>query len=160
MKRSILTDILLVMGDSSDAKPIADSLQHIAMATAVLCAAVVFGGRPANADTQVFKDMLHLRGVERSQAQKFADGRACGASANNTFTNAPAFQKCMRARGWALDRIVSDDPPTWIDPDTGLECHSAGIVAVCDPPSGTTTYVNKHGYPCRRSGVVSVWTNL
>jgi hypothetical protein len=35
--------------------------------------------------------------------------------------------------------------------------------ASCDPPRGTTTYVNKHGYPCGRTGLVSVckvWAKL
>jgi hypothetical protein len=87
-------------------------------------------------------------------------GAPAGASANNTFTNAPAFQKCMRTRGWARDHIAPDEPPTWIDPDTGLECHSAGVAAICDPPKITTTYINKHGDSCRRIGLVSICANF
>lgn len=97
--------------------------------------------------------------MARSQDQKIADGRACGLSADDTFTDAPAFEACMRLRGWAPD-VPKPDKPTWIDPDTGIECHSAGIAAVCVPPHGTVTYTNKHGYPCRRTGLVAVCSNL
>ena len=64
----------------------------------------------------------------------------------------------MRARGWGLDRVVPDPAPTYIDLETGMECHNAGIAAICDPPSGTVYYYNKHGRPCRRSGLVAICT--
>jgi hypothetical protein len=160
VQRPILADPLPRIAVAVRTAPIRKWLRRMVMATAVMSAPAIFGVQAASADTQVFRDILRPNGVERSQAQKFADGRSCGLSANNTFTNARAFQKCMRARGWVLDHIVPDAPPTWIDPDTGLECHSAGIAAVCDPPQGTTTYVNRHGYPCRRTGLVAICTNL
>jgi hypothetical protein len=148
---------------SFTAASIGKLLRGAAFTSAVLGAALLFGAQAASAETQIFKDILRPHGVERSLAQKFADGHRCGATANNTFTNAAAFQKCMRARGWALDHTVPDapaSPSTWIDPDTGMECHSAGIAAVCVPPQGTVTYTNKHGYPCKRTGIVSVCGNL
>ena len=123
-------------------------------------AILILGADAARADTQIFRDILNPNGHTRSQSQKFADGRACGASANHTFTNAAAFQTCMRRRGWALDHIVDAPPPTWIDPDNGMECHDVGIAAVCDPPNGTVYYVNKHGYPCKRTGLVAICGNL
>jgi hypothetical protein len=140
------------------------TLRRLAMVTALLAAPVVLGVQGASADTQIFRDVLRPHGVARSQAQKIADGRACGASADNTFTHAAAFRKCMRARGWVLERIVPDAPPSsgaspsYIDPETGMECHNAGIAAICDPPSGTVYYYNKHGRPCRRTGLLAVCT--
>ncbi len=131
---------------------------------AALGAPLIFGVQAANADTQIFRDVLRPHGVARSQAQKFADGRACGLTAENTFRNAAAFRRCMRARGWVLDHVVEDTPSTaptpatYIDPETGMECHDVGIAAVCDPPSGTVYYYNKHGRPCRRTGLVAICT--
>jgi hypothetical protein len=114
----------------------------------------------ASADTQVFKDVLHPNGGARGQAQKFDDGRLCGAAPDNTFTDAPAFQHCMRGRGWVVDQVAPDPKPTWIDPQTGLECHQWASADVCVPPHGTVTYTNRRGVPCKRTGAVAVCTNL
>jgi uncharacterized Fe-S cluster protein YjdI len=127
---------------------------------AAALAALVLGAQAASADTQIFKDVLRPDGVARSQEQKFADGQACGATADNTFTDVAAFQTCMRGRGWVVDHIVPDPKPTWIDPDTGLECHRSGIADICVTPHGTVTYTNKHGIPCKRPGTVAICTNL
>jgi hypothetical protein len=132
----------------------------LALATVIFGASSILCVGAALADTQVFKDTLRPHGVERSQALKFADGRKCGLSASGAFSNATAFQKCMAKRGWALDHIVPDPPPTYIGPETGMECHDEGIAAICEPPKGTVTYVNKHGYPCKRTGLVAVCGNL
>jgi hypothetical protein len=133
------------------------SLRRLAVAAVVLSAPAFLGLQPARAETQIYRDILRPHGVERSLAQKFADGRSCGSTPQNTFTNAAAFQACMRKRGWVLDHVVQDvAPSTWIDPDTGMECRSAGIGQICTPPQGTVTYTNKHGYPCRRTGIISV----
>ena len=271
------------------------SLRRLTVAALSACAILV--AHAAHAETEIFKDVLRPNGVERSQAQKFADGRACGSTANDTFTNVPAFEKCMRAHGWVVDQVKADatdvdgatyddmrplangqprgdaalhadgrkcDPSghanvksprikqcmlnhgwrlsfviakpnfgndssasgasnptgdnnvwtdatrrrrgeaaaradsdycvaqtgpdpvgqetspalkqcmasrgwrfvhttgssTWIDPDTGLSCHSAGIASICEPPQGTVTYYDsRHGLNCRRTGIVSVCTN-
>ncbi len=132
---------------------------RISLAVAAL-ATLLLGVEAAGADTQVFKDVLRPNGAARSQDQKIADGRACGLSADNTFTDAPAFQQCMRGRGWVVDHVIPDPKPTWIDPQTGLECHQAGIGDVCVPPHGTVTYTNRHGVPCKRTGAVAICTNL
>src|ERR1700691_2672184 len=148
MKRTILTKLSLISAPPRIAASIRPSLRHLAITAAILGAALFFGAQAASAETQVVKDVLRPHGVERSEAQKFADGRRCGGTANHTYTNAAAFQKCMRARGWALDYAVPDaasSPPTWIDPDTGMECHSIGLGDMCVPPQGTVTYTNKHG---------------
>jgi hypothetical protein len=65
------------------------SLRRLAVATE----------KAARAETHVFKDVLRPGGVERSAAQKAADGRACGMRADGTFTNVPAFERCMRKHG-------------------------------------------------------------
>jgi hypothetical protein len=148
------------------------------MWTAAAAVALLLGAGSAAADSETFNDLLRPNGVARSQAQKLADGRACGLAADNTFTNAPAFEACMRTRGWAPDHPAGSRNDktnagapdrtadanaarsTWIDPDNGLECHSVGIGSVCVPPHGTVTYTNRHGYPCRRTGLVAVCTNL
>ena len=163
MKRPILAKLSLIAATPGAAALVRPSLRRLAITSAILSAAPLFGVQAASADMEGFRDILRPHGVERSLAQKFADGRRCGSTANNTFTNAAAFQKCMRARGWALDHAVPDAPPSapsWIDPDTGMECHSAGIAAICVPPQGTVTYTNKHGYPCKRTGIVSVCGSL
>jgi hypothetical protein len=123
-------------------------------------AALAVGVQSAGADTAVFRDSLRPGGAPRTEEQKVADGRACGASADNKFQDLPAFTRCMQAHGWVVDHMVKDPKPTWIDPDTGLECHQAGGWDVCKPPHGTVTYTNKHGVPCKRTGAVSVCTNF
>ena len=130
-----------------------------------LAAALLLGSGTAAADSELFHDALRPNGVARSHAQKLADGRACGLKADNTFTDGAAFEACMQARGWSHDPVVRSAAPrpareTWIDPDTGLECHSAGIGQVCVPPHGTVTYTNRYGLPCRRTGLVAVCSNL
>jgi hypothetical protein len=77
-------------------------------AAALLCAPLLFAAQSARAETDVYRDVLRPNGFERSQAEKDADGRACGASADNQFSNVPKFEKCMRAHGWAFDHSAPD----------------------------------------------------
>jgi hypothetical protein len=167
----------------------------------------VFSISAAQANAKVnFKD-LKPNGHARSKSEKLADGAACGASgpAHTLRVTLPVFEKCMRSKGWVLDRYTPDPavpvhgkvedyadtkgdarghprgnaalhaderacktrrsgsvneclaargwklmltrhgpvahrpvrhahtarPSTWIDPDTGLTCHSEGIAQVC-----------------------------
>jgi hypothetical protein len=78
------------------------------LAAALLCAPLLFAAQSARAETDVYRDVLRPNGVERSQAQKDADGRACGAAADNQFSNVPKFEKCMHAHGWAFDHSAPD----------------------------------------------------
>jgi len=78
------------------------------------------------------------RGHPRGTAALHADDRACKARASGS------MKQCLAARGWQLmatrhgpapHRSVrhahTQRPSTWIDPDTGLTCHSEGIAQVC-----------------------------
>jgi hypothetical protein len=100
----------------------------------ILVTVVIFGGMlgVASADTDIFRDTLRPGGHDRSLAAKFADGRKCGASRQNTFTDSAAFQQCMQSRGWVLDHVVADRSATIIDPDTGLSCYNQGGASLCD----------------------------
>jgi hypothetical protein len=62
--------------------------------------------------TYIFKDVLKPHGKARGAAEKQADARACGASWENDLpSNIPTFEKCMRARGWKFDHIVTTYAP-------------------------------------------------
>jgi hypothetical protein len=62
--------------------------------------------------TYVFADALRPHGKARSQAAKIADGRVCGASADNDLpANIPAFQRCMATHGWKLDHVATTAAP-------------------------------------------------
>jgi len=126
----------------------------------------------ANADTYYFRDVLRPNGHERSMAAKYADGRACGLTAGHTFSNVPAFEACMRTRGWVFDHAKVDPPAarvaagraapggtrsSYIDPDTGMVCENFGGVAVCGPPQGTVRYYDpEQGLNCQRTGLVAI----
>jgi hypothetical protein len=131
-----------------------------ALRALALAASLTVIAGAANADGAFFKDTLRPGGADRSLQQKYADGRACGLAADNTFHDTPAFRQCMQARGWVVDHMTTDPAPTWIDPDTGMECHKSGAWDVCRPPHGTVQYTNKHGVPCTRTGAVSVCKNF
>ena len=71
------------------------------------CAVLTLNTAHAN-DTAVFRDVLKPGGKERSLAQKYADGYACGATgANRTVPFMPTFEKCMSRKGWVLDHYTS-----------------------------------------------------
>ena len=143
-------------------------------AAAVMIFTVISLGT-AQADTYHFKDTLKPN--ERGIAAKYADGQACGASAGHTFSNVPAFEECMRAHGWVVDRYTPDpsmsrvaarraapssrDTSSYIDPDTGLVCRNTGGIAICVPPQGTVKYYDsEHGLNCQRTGLFAVCSNL
>jgi hypothetical protein len=72
-------------------------------ATAILVALAL--NTASAADTAYFKDVRMPNGHARDMAAKLADGAACGASADRSIGNMPAFEKCMGAHGWALDHF-------------------------------------------------------
>ena len=123
------------------------SLRRLAVATALVSATLLFGLQAAQAETHIFKDALRPGGVERSAAQKDADSRACGAGADGTFTNVPAFEKCMRAHGWALAGVKADasdaDGLTWDDLRPKGRARSDGELQAdarrCNPSDGAVT---------------------
>ena len=78
------------------------------------------------------------QGHPRGTAALHAAERACKAHRSGS------IKQCLAARGWQLiytqhgpapHRPVryahTQRPTTWIDPDTGLTCHSEGIAQVC-----------------------------
>jgi hypothetical protein len=123
------------------------SLRRLAVATALVSAPILFSLQAAQAETHIFKDALRPGGVERSAAQKDADGRACGLRADGTFTNVPAFEKCMRAHGWVLAGVKADasdeDGLTWDDLRPKGRARSDGELQAdarrCNPSDGAAT---------------------
>jgi hypothetical protein len=132
-------------------------MKRLVFGTALILAAMLTA---ASADTDVFRDTLRPGGHDRSMAAKIADGRKCGLSRQNTFTNSAAFLPCMEARGWVLDHVVQDKSARFIDPETGLSCYNQGGASICEPPQGTVKYTDKHGLSCTRTGAVSVCSNM
>src|ERR1700722_18767660 len=120
----------------------------------------------ASAETDVFRDALRPDGHDRSMAAKIADGRKCGLTRQNTYTDRAGFEVCMQASGWVLDHVVQDKPVVqdksarFIDSDTGLSCYNQGGASICEPPQGTVKYTDKHGLSCTRTGAVSVCSNM
>jgi hypothetical protein len=61
-------------------------------------------------DGVVFKDVLKPSSKERSVAEKFADGTACGATGpKHTVPFMPTFEKCMNGKGWVLDHYTTNE---------------------------------------------------
>jgi hypothetical protein len=88
--------------------PIRQSILYSVAAT-LACAALTLNAAQAN-DHAIFKDVRKPGGRERTVAEKFADGEACGAigpSHNVPFM--PAFEKCMNGKGWALDHYTTNE---------------------------------------------------
>lgn len=121
------------------------------IAAATLCA-VVAGASGALADTRTYRDVLRPNGHERGTTQKFKDYRTCG-YLRGTRVNDFALvhiDRCMRAHGWALDRVVPDQwdrSPQYeapsreyrkYDPEIGgwMRCHRifGGVGEECASP--------------------------
>ena len=86
------------------------TLPYILAAT-LACAVLTLNTAHAN-DTAVFRDVLKPGGKDRSLAQKYADGYACGATGpNRTVPFMPTFEKCMNRKGWVLDHYTSNEIP-------------------------------------------------
>jgi hypothetical protein len=134
------------------------AMKRIIIASMLLLSSAVYASA---ADTWVFRDTLRPGGHERSMAAKRADGRKCGSSRQNTFSDSSNFAQCMQTRGWALDHVIPDQTSRYIDPDTGMSCRNVGGAAICDPPQGTVKYFDpEQGLNCTRTGIVSVCSNL
>jgi len=82
------------------------------IAAAAVGTALSIGAAQANAKV-TFRDVLKPNGHARSKAEQRADGRACGTSGSHQelTTTLPVFEKCMKARGWALVRYTPDGTP-------------------------------------------------
>jgi hypothetical protein len=80
-----------------------------AVAAAAVLTALSLSAAQANASV-TFRDVLKPNGHARSKSEKLADGRACGTSGptHTLRVTLPVFEKCMRAKGWVLDRYAPD----------------------------------------------------
>jgi len=80
-----------------------------AVVAAALCGALSVVAAQANVKA-TFRDVLKPNGHERTKSEQLADGAACGTSgpAHTIETTMPAFEKCMRAKGWVLDHYGPD----------------------------------------------------
>jgi len=115
--------------------------QQIIAIGAVLTALSLAGVQAASAETEVFKDILRPHGVSRTTAQKDADAPICGADRNGQFDDVPAFERCMRAHGWAVASIKPDAEDRAIggafyDDMTGRSRSEAALQSdtrACDP---------------------------
>lgn len=62
----------------------------------------------ATTDVYFFKDVMKPGGHARSKALKQVDIAACSPTGNVYVGGILAFEKCMKEKGWALDRIGPD----------------------------------------------------
>jgi hypothetical protein len=87
--------------------------------TTILFFATVLAAQAQGTNTiYTFKDVRQPNGQLRHGAVEAVDARACGMTSNMRFYNRPAaMEKCMLARGWALDQItrepIPDTSPSW-----------------------------------------------
>jgi len=78
-----------------------------AVAAAALGAALFAGHAQANPKAH-FTDVLKPHGHQRGRSEEIVDAQACGATATTIQTIMPVFEKCMRRKGWVLDRYEAD----------------------------------------------------
>ena len=149
------------------------------MQRALLIAAMVLGSVSAAAATSHYQttyyDTIRPNGQSRREAVYNAALDDCysrtGAARNSN--DPPAFRACMATHGyrWKSVRLVQDPPnvpnasnlqpgDTFIDSDTGMSCHNAGIAAICVPPQGTVRYINEEGLNCTRTGLAEICSNF
>ena len=85
--------------------------------------ALVLASSPAFADQTIWNDITRHHRDDSSLNQ---DGSACDAQLGPDIAGEPtsrAYKRCMRAHGWALQRVIREAPQkTWIDPETGDTC--------------------------------------
>jgi hypothetical protein len=97
--------------------------------TILVVALSLVGVYAAQADTNVWRDVTKYdRSVEVTRADAAACIRQVGPDLNGVPTSR-AMKRCMARRGWRLEYTKREY--TWIDPDSGLRCHHAGIAQIC-----------------------------
>jgi hypothetical protein len=83
--------------------------------------------------------------------------------------DASHFKNAVRANGHqrgiaaksSRSARARSNPPSYIDPDTGMSCQNFGGVAVCGPPQGTVKYYDpEQGLNCERTGLVAICSNF
>jgi hypothetical protein len=141
------------------------------MKRTIIVTALMLGSlSPAFATTRYvmqYHDTIRPNGHKRSKAVGDAALAACFSQTglSRYAAASPAFKDCMKNHGyqWVSTKLVQDPPSKqtaddggFIDPDTGMLCHDAGLGQICGPPQGTVHYTNHHGLNCTRTGIVSV----
>jgi hypothetical protein len=97
--------------------------------TILVAMLLLAGACAAQADTNVWRDVTKYdRSVTVTRADAAACERRVGPDLNGVPTSR-AMKRCMARRGWRFEYTKREY--TWIDPDTGLRCHSAGIASIC-----------------------------
>jgi len=106
-------------------------MKRIVLAAALLIAA----GAAAYADTDHFTNLLKQH---RGDDVLSVDAQDCrDRTGQQNYNGSPmlrAYLRCMRASGWRVDYThVSRHHRGWIDPETGLRCHSilGGFGSMC-----------------------------
>jgi hypothetical protein len=87
--------------------------------------ALMLASSPALADSSIWNDVTRQH---RDDAALNADGHICDAQVGADVVSSRAYKRCMRAHGWALQRVIREPPEkTWIDPDTGDTCRDLKV---------------------------------
>jgi hypothetical protein len=113
-------------------------------------------GAHADTSTYYWQGKGQWNDARLQAAARICDQRY-GVVENGALTSAN-YKKCMLRQGWKYGSTAREN--TYIDPDTGMSCRSAGGGALCVPPQGTVKYINRHGLNCTRTGAMSVCSNL
>jgi hypothetical protein len=99
--------------------------------TALAGVLLLAGTLAAQADVDGWTPVTkHARSAGDADMRAASD--ACEAQVGrnlNGVSTSPQFKRCMARHGWRY--AYTRREPTWIDPDTGLRCHNAGIATVC-----------------------------
>jgi len=80
------------------------------------------------AGTYTYTDVLKPHGHARGEAEEQAATLICDGG-DSYYIGLPAFNACMRARGWRLTGFEAA-PAGWRDADTGLWCHHSTFLGV------------------------------
>ena len=102
----------------------------------VAAALLLSTGLAAHADVKHWTDLTHQ---SRSDDVLNADADYCNWKVGRRDVSGvpvtPAYRSCMRGRGWRYDYTEAHrhHHHGWIDPDTGLRCHSilGGFGSIC-----------------------------
>ena len=113
-------------------------------------------GAHADTSTYVWQGKGPWTDAQLQSAAQVCD-QHYGVVENGAITSAN-YKRCMLKQGWKYGGTAR--VKTFIDPDTGMNCHDEGGWAVCVPPTGTVHYQNRHGLNCTRTGIMSVCSNL
>ena len=116
--------------------------------------ALLLTSAPALADSSTWNDITRQH---RDDAALNADGHICDAQVGPDVVT-KAYRRCMRAHGWALQRVIREPPEkTWIDPDTGDTCRDLKLSGtVTNPGPGVVTVTPANGTITVKLAVISL----